>query len=186
MLPAICDTLDFRRFREEHCIITFEKLRRLSEFFQTLPKQQGAACCALALRPLHCNISKFARLAQIFQVGGLKLSGSVRKSVLTTKDTKSTKFGILFIRALRVLRDLRGENSFPFGCGSAALSSLRLNAESEVYFSRSSTRNRSPRQSAAKPPVSPERNPPGRRESPKRRSKPPPHRRGRKTETSSR
>jgi hypothetical protein len=29
--------------------------------------------------------------------------------MLTTKDTKSTKFGDLILRKLRVLRDLRGE-----------------------------------------------------------------------------
>jgi hypothetical protein len=39
---------------------------------------------------------------------------------------ESTKFGVIIFRTLRVLRELRGENSFPFGCGSAALSSLRL------------------------------------------------------------
>jgi hypothetical protein len=42
----------------------------------------------------------------------------MRKSNLTTKDTKSTKFGKVGLRTLRVLR---GENSFPFGCGFAAL-----------------------------------------------------------------
>ena len=55
---------------------------------------------------------------------------AVRKSDLTTKDTKSTKVNCrgerffaptLIIRNLRVLRDLRGENSFPFACGFAAL-----------------------------------------------------------------
>jgi hypothetical protein len=42
----------------------------------------------------------------------------MRKSNLTTKDTKSTKFGKVGFRTLRVLR---GENSFLFGCGFAAL-----------------------------------------------------------------
>jgi alkylhydroperoxidase family enzyme len=32
--------------------------------------------------------------------------------VFTTKDTKTTKFGVLIIRTLRVLRDLRGEADF--------------------------------------------------------------------------
>ncbi len=36
----------------------------------------------------------------------------MRKKVFTTKDTKSTKFGVLIIRTLRVLRDLRGEVNF--------------------------------------------------------------------------
>jgi hypothetical protein len=32
--------------------------------------------------------------------------------LFTTKDTKSTKFGVLIILTLRVLRALRGENIF--------------------------------------------------------------------------
>jgi len=36
----------------------------------------------------------------------------MRQNIFTTKDTKSTKFGTLIIRAFRVLRDLRGEIEF--------------------------------------------------------------------------
>ena len=46
---------------------------------------------------------------------------AVIKSDLTTKDTKITKFGVWIIQKLRVLRDLRGENSFPFVFGRVAL-----------------------------------------------------------------
>ena len=59
----------------------------------------------------------------------------MEKSNLTTKDTKSTKFGVIIFRTLRVLRELlRGENSCPFGCGSAALSPLPLTIRFRIYL----------------------------------------------------
>ena len=51
--------------------------------------------------PAHAGLLKSAN-DEIAVVHDLSVS-------LTTKDTKSTKFGFLFIRTLRVLRDLRGE-----------------------------------------------------------------------------
>ena len=55
-------------------------------------------------------ISRFASLRQIFWVGNLRLSRSVRKSVFITEDTKSTSCrGAACcdpLRTLRVLRDL--------------------------------------------------------------------------------
>ncbi|MGZ8500294.1 MAG: hypothetical protein ACXW5W_17905, partial [Candidatus Binatia bacterium] len=60
----------------------------------------------LLAQDLHCNSSKIAWLAQIFRTGTAKLPCSMKKSNLTTKDTKSTKFGVIIFRTLRVLREL--------------------------------------------------------------------------------
>jgi hypothetical protein len=51
----------------------------------------------------------------------------MRKIHLTTKVTKDTKVSDVYYSELRALRVLRGENFFPFGCGSAALGPLWLN-----------------------------------------------------------
>ena len=44
----------------------------------------------------------------------------------TTKDTMSTKFGMIIIRNVRVLPDLRGERLFLLGCGPSTLAALLM------------------------------------------------------------
>jgi len=53
--------------------------------------------------------------------GANRLYRGVRKSDITTKDTKITKFGRIIFRNLHVLRVLRGENSFPLARKLVAL-----------------------------------------------------------------
>jgi ABC-type nitrate/sulfonate/bicarbonate transport system substrate-binding protein len=63
-------------------------------------------------------------LSMSYMAGGNPSFPMTRDFDITTKDPKSTKFGEIIIRNLRVLCGLRGENSFSFHLGSIALAIL--------------------------------------------------------------